>query len=194
MQRVAYAQRAADLFGSNASVGREAIKMIEAFARRPPRQVGFTEFTEPFLKTIQVDAGKRMTRRNRAARARITPLKLNFADREAHDVALVFGEELILPKRGNVVDFEGGAKTHAHFVERDFGKPLTHLLQRGGRRDGRTVGNRIVGKTFRGITDQNLLLEVDAEPFRSFIVLIGEREGARWQTAAIVGRGKSDGG
>lgn len=108
---------------------------------------------------------------------------MNFADSEADDAAFVFAEELVFPEGGDAVDLQGGAETAANIFEREGGKavrsggkPIGYGLQRSGGNDGRTAGDGVVGKATFRISDDNLLLEENAEPFGGVFVVLREGE------------------
>ncbi len=72
------------------------------------------------------------------------------------------------------------------------GKPIADGLQGSGGDDGGAIGDGVIGKTVFGIADDNLLLEVDAEPFGGAFVVLRKSEGARRNLAAIAGDRQSD--
>src|SRR5258708_29205739 len=174
--------------------------MVEAGDGGPRRQSFAAQVAETLLESGEVGAGLRVARGDGAAGARVAALEVDFADAEAHDAALVFAVELIFPECGQVsvrargargvrsnvgtIDFQGGAKTLSRAVERHAGKPIAHRLQRCGGNNRRPVGDGVVGKTFGRVADQDLLLEVNAEPFRGVFGAGGEGKRARRNVAA----------
>ena len=91
--------------------------MVEAGFGRPARDIGAAKIGEALLEAGDDFSCARVARGNRATSAGIAALEIHFADAEAHGAALLFAKELILPERGNTVDFECRAKALAHFVE-----------------------------------------------------------------------------
>src|ERR1700726_863745 len=109
--------------------------MVEAGGWGPGRESFAAQVAETFLEAGEVGAGLRVARGDGAAGAGVAALEVDFADAEAHDAALVFAVELILPERGQVsiragsfrgnvgaVDFQCGAKAPPHGVERHAGE------------------------------------------------------------------------
>src|SRR6267378_3269143 len=86
-----------------------------------------------------------------------------------------------------MIEFERGAKALARVVERHARKPLAYPLQRRSGNNCWTVGDAVVGKTFRRVAHQNLLLEVDAEPLRRGFGASREGKCSRGNVAAIAG-------
>ena len=84
--------------------------MVEAGARGPWRQSGFTLVGEMFLEAFHGDAGERIARGDGATGAGIAALEMDFADLEADGATLVFAEELIFPEGGDATDLESGAE------------------------------------------------------------------------------------
>src|ERR1700724_1204437 len=135
--------------------------MVEAGGGRPGWESFAAQVAETLLEAAEVDAGLRVARGDGAAGARVAALEIYLADAEAHDAALVFSVELILPERGQVsvrarslrgtfgaIDFECSAKTMARAVERQAGKPLAHRLQRRDGNNRGAVGDGVVGESF----------------------------------------------
>src|ERR1700738_1251433 len=161
--------------------------MVEAGGWSPRRERFAAQVAKTFLETGEVGAGLRVARGDGTAGARVAALEVDFADAEAHDAALVFAVELIFPERGQVsvragslrgnvdpIDFERGAKTLPRGVERQAGEPIAHRLQRRGGNNRGAVGDGVVGKAFGRVAHEDLLLEIDAEPFRSVLGAGGE--------------------
>ena len=192
MERVAEAEEFAGFGGGDASVDGEAIEMIEALARRPGGEGLLAELGETLLEAVEIGAGEGIARGNGTTSARIAAFEREFPDFEADNTALVRAEELILPERGNAIDFEGSAEALAGFVENDARKPIAKGLERSGGDDCGAVGDGIIGETVGRVADEELLLEEDAEPFGGVIVSLGKSEGARWDVAAITGNGKGN--
>ena len=167
--------------------------MVEAIARGPGRESGFAELGETLLEAVEDSAGVGIARRDRAAGAGVAALEVDFADGEADDAAFVFAEELILPEGGDAVDFERGAETEADVVKREAGEPLGDGPEGSGGDDGGAVGDGVVRKAAGGITDDDLLLKENAEPFGGVIAGLGEGEGTRREFAAVSGDGEGDG-
>src|SRR6266852_7708183 len=185
--------------------------MVEAGGGGPQWQSFAAQVAETFLEASDFGAGLRVAPWNGAAGGGIAALEVDFADAEAHHATLVFAVELIFPERGQVsvgtgglrgvlragnvgvIDFERGAKTLAGAVERQAREPITNRLQcwRGDNR--RTVGDVVVGKAFGRVAHQDLVLEIDAEPFRGVFRAGGEGKGARGNVAAIPGNREGDG-
>ena len=117
---------------------------------------------------------------------------MDFADLEADGAALVFAEEPVFPEGGHAIEFEGGAKAEADFLEGEAGEPLANGLERSGGDDGGAIGDGVVGKTAWGIADEDLLLKEHAEPFGGVFVAFGERESVHGNAAAVAGNGKCD--
>src|SRR5713101_2188491 len=205
LKRVAEAEGLAYFGGGDAGVYGQAIKMVEAGGWGPGRQSFAAQVAEAFLEAEDFGGGVRVARGNGAAGTGIAALEVDFANAEAHYAALVFAVELILPERGQVsvcarslhgvgaIDFERGAKALAHGVEGQAGKPVGHGLQRRGGNNRRAVGDAVVGKAFGRVTDQDLLLEIDAEPFRGVFGAAREGKCARRDVAAIAGNRERDG-
>jgi len=173
--------------------------MVEAGAGGPGRQGGFAELGEAFLEAFEDFAGLGIAWRNGTAGAGIAALEIYFADFEADYAAFVFAEELIFPERGDAIDFERGAETLAGFVNGDARKtllrgtkPVCDGFERRGGDDGGAAGYGVVGETVFGIADDDLLVEVNAEPFGGIIVIAGKGEGAGGDFAAIAGDGEGD--
>src|SRR5258707_12442897 len=153
------------------------MRMVEAVCWDPGGQSYASKVVEAVLEASDFGAGLRVARGNGAAGARIAALEVDFANAEAHYAALVFAVELVLPERGQVsvcarslhgvgaIDFERGAKAMAHGVEGEAREPIAHCLQRRRGNNRWAVGDAVVGKAFGRVTDQDLLLEIDAEPF-----------------------------
>src|SRR5882762_4794239 len=183
--------------------------MVEAGCWRPPWQSFAAEVAEAFLEAGEVGSGLRVAGRDWAAGARVAALEIYFADAEADYAALVFTIKLIFPEGGEVpvcaggfrgvlragrvcvrrviIDFERGAKALARIIKRHAREPLAYTLQRCGGNNCWTVGDVVVGKAFRRVAHQNLLLEVDAEPFRGVFGAAGEGKRSRGNIAAIAG-------
>src|SRR6266478_352977 len=172
--------------------------MVEAGGWRPGRQSFAAQIAETFLKAGEVGARLRIASGNGAAGAGIAALKMDFADAETDHAALVFAVELIFPERGQVsvlarrvrctvgaIDFERGTKTLARAVKRQAGKPIAHHLQRRRGNNRRAVGDGVVGETFRSVAHQDLLLEIDAEPFGGLFRAAGEGKRPCGKVAAI---------
>ncbi len=180
--------------------------MVEAVAGRPRGQGGLAELGKLFLEAFEYFAGAGITGGNGAAGAGMTAFQIDFADFEADDATLFLAEELIFPEGRDAVDFERGAETFTDFIKTDAGKaircrrkpfvpqgkPIGDGLQRGGGDDGGAAGDGFVGESIFGITDDDLLLEKNAEPFGGVIVGVGEIEGARGNFAGVAGDGKRD--
>jgi hypothetical protein len=196
---IAYAEEFGVFGGGYAGVGGEAVEVVEAGAGGPGRQGGFAELGEAFLEAFEDFAGLGIAGRDGATGAGIAALETYFTDFEADYAAFVFAEELIFPKGGDAVDFERDAKALAGFVESDsrktlrsWAEPLSYGFERCGGDDGGAAGNGVVGETVFGVTDEDLLLEEDAEPFGGFFVGFGEAEGAGRDFAAIARDGEGD--
>ena len=168
--------------------------MVESGAGGPWGKGGFALVSKMFLEAVEVDAGKRIARRDRAAGAGIAAFKMDFADSEADCAAFVFAEESVFPEGGNIFEFEGGAKALADVFERKAGEPSGNGFEGGGGDDGGAVGYGIVRETAGGITDDDLLLEEATEPLGSVFVAVGKSEGPGRDFASIGGGGESDEG
>jgi len=151
------------------------------------------------LEAFEDFAGLGIARRDGATGAGIAALEIYFTNFEADYAAFVFAEELVFPEGGDAVDFERGAETLAGFVERDAGiafracgKPTRNGFERGGRDYGGTAGDGVVREPIIGVTDNDLLVEEDAEPFCGLLVGFGEGESARGDFAAVAGDGEGD--
>jgi hypothetical protein len=184
-----------------ARVGGQTIKMVEAVAGRPCGQSGFTLANKMFLEADQVDAGAGIAGRYGAAGAGIAAFEMNLADGETDDAAFVFAKQLIFPEGRDAIDLERGAETPANIFEREAGKavgsggkPIGYGLQGSGGNNRGAAGDGIVGKAAFGIANDNLLLEENAEPFGSVLVVLREGEGAGRDFAAVGGDGEGDGG
>jgi hypothetical protein len=184
--------------------------VIEARAGRPGWESGFAEMGEMFLKAGENLAGAGIARGNWATAARVAALEGDSAYGKADNAPFVFTEETIFPEGGQGlaagsaggvdINFKAGAKALARFLERYAreplgarGKPFTDSAERRGRDDGGAVGDGVVRETVRGMTNDDLLLEEDAEPFSGVFVGLGEGKSTRGDTAAITGNRKSDG-
>src|SRR5258708_6552539 len=180
--------------------------MVEAGGGGPGWESFAAQVAETFLEAGEVGAGLRVARWDGTAGARVAALEIDLADAEAHHAALVFSVELILPKRWQVsvrvrgfrgtfgaIDFECGAKPLARAVERHARKPVAHCLQRRGGNNRGAVGDCVVRKTFGRMAHENLLLEIDAEPFRGVFGASGEGKRARGNVAAIARNRERDG-
>lgn len=66
-------------------------------------------------------------------------------------------------------------------------------MEGSGGDDSGAAGDGVVGEAVFGITNDDLLLKEDAEPFGSFFVGFGEGEGAGGNLTAIAGDGKCNG-
>src|SRR6267142_557196 len=139
--------------------------MIEAPAGRPGWQIGSPQFAKALLEPGDISARVRIARRNRAARAGIAALKIDFANAEAHGAAFFPAEELVFPERRNTIDFQSGAKAEPHVTRGQAREPGGNRIQGSGRNNGWTAGDGVVRKAFERIADGDLLLEVRAEPF-----------------------------
>src|SRR5882762_10348464 len=91
------------------------------------------------------------------------------------------------------IDFERRAKALAHGIQRQPWKPVGDRLQRCGGDNRGAVGDVVVRKSFGRVAHQNLLLEIDAEPFRGVFGAAGEEKCARGNVAAIAGNRERDG-
>ena len=188
-------------FGTgDAGVGGEPVEVVEAVDGGPGRESGFPELREAFLEAVESFAGMRIPRGNGAAGTGVASFQMNFADGEADGAAFVDAEELIFPKRGDTGDFEGGTKAEAEVVHGKAGEAARVRAEPGGNGlqgsrgdDGGAVGDGVVGETAFGITNDDLLLEKDAKPFRGFLVGFREGEGAGRNLAAIARNGESNG-
>ncbi len=184
--------------------------MVEAVGWRPTGKRCLALLGEEFLEAVVVATGEGGAGGDGAAGAGIAPLKINFADFEADDVAFIGGEELIFPERrqgfavggggGIDVDFEGSAEAQADLFQghpgQPFGaqgKPIADGLQAGSGDDGGAVGDGVVWKAFGRVTDNDLLIEEHAEPFGGVFVSGGEGESTRGNVARVVGDGEGDG-
>jgi len=178
--------------------------MVEAFARGPGWKSGFAELREVFLEAVEICAGVGIAGRDGATSAGIAAFEVGGAETETDDAAFVWAEELIFPEggkgvaagdvRGRSVDFQVGTKAEAGFFERHSRTPFGDGAKAGRGDDGGTVGDGVIGETVRGITNEDLLLEENAEPFGGVFVGFGEGEGAGGDAAAIAGDGESDAG
>jgi hypothetical protein len=178
--------------------------MVEAVARGPWGKSGFAELREMFLEAVEICAGVGIAGRDGAAGAGIAAFEVGGAETETNNAAFVWAEKLIFPEsgkgvaagdvRGRGVDFEAGAKAEAGFFERDAGKPFGDGAESGRGDDGGAVGDGVIGEAVRGIANEDLLLEENAEPFGGVLVGFGEGEGAGGDAAAIAGDGESDAG
>src|SRR5713226_1859186 len=203
LKRVSDAEELAGFGGGDAGVDGQAVEMVEAGGWRPGGQRLAAQLAEAFLESGDVGAGLRVARGNGAARARMAALEIHFADAEAHHAALVFAVELIFPERGQAsirarpgvvnVDFERGAEAPSGTVERHAGEPVADRLQRRSGNNRRAAGDGLVGETFGRVAHQDLLLEVDAKPFRSVLKAVREGKRARGNVAAIAGYRERDG-
>jgi hypothetical protein len=183
----------------DASVGGEAVEVVEAGAGGPGRQGGFAEVGEAFLEAFEDFAGLGIAGRDGAAGAGIAALEIDFADFEADYAAFVFAEELVFPEGGDAVDFQSGAKALAGFINGDARKtlrrgtePLGDGFEGGGGDDGGAAGDGVVGEPVFGVSDEDLLLEEDAEPFGGVFIGAGEGEGAGGNFASIARDGEGD--
>src|SRR5882762_2154965 len=180
--------------------------MVEAGGGGPGRQSFAAQVAETFLEAGDFGAGLRVATRNGAAGARVAALEVHFADAEAHHAAFVFAVELIFPERGQVsvgtrsllgnfgaTDFERGTKTLARAVEGQAGEPVADGSQRRGGNNRGAAGDRVVGEPFARVAHQDLLLEIDAEPFCGVFRAAGEGKCSRGNVAAIAGNRKRDG-
>jgi hypothetical protein len=166
--------------------------MVEAIAGRPSRQGRFAELGERLLEGIESYAREWIARRDGATCARIAALECNFTDAETDNAALVLTEKLIFPESRDAVDFKRSAKAEANVIEGEAGKPLADGLERGRGDDRWAIRDGIVGETTRGIANEDLLLEENAEPFGGVFVGNGELEGAGGDVATIAGDRECD--
>src|SRR5258708_8197681 len=159
--------------------------MVEAGGWGPGRQSFAAEAAEALLEGGDFGAGLRVACGEGAAGAGVAAVEVDFADAEAHHAAFVFAVELIFPERGQMsvrarsfrgdfrpgnlsaIDFERGAKAPARAVERQAGEPVADGSQRRGGNNRGAAGDGVVGKAFGRVAHQDLLLQVDAEPFGS---------------------------
>src|SRR5258707_3672662 len=185
--------------------------MVEAGGWGPGRQSLAAQVAETFLEAGAFGGGLRVATRNGAAGAGVAALEVHFADAEAHHAAFVFAVELIFPERGQVsvgtrsfrgdfrpgnlsaIDFERGAKAPARAVDRQAGEPVADGSQRRGGNNRGAAGDGVVRKTFARVAHQDLLLEIDAEPFRGVFRAAGEGKCSRWNIAAIAGNRQRNG-
>src|SRR5713226_7672383 len=175
LKRVAKAEGLAGFGWGYAGVDGQAIKMVEAAGGGPGGQSFAAQIAETLLEADDVGAGLRVASGNGAAGAGMAALEMDFADAEAHNAALVLTVKLIFPERGQFpirarpgvghVDFERGAKALTRIGERQSGEPIADGLQRRGGNNRRSIRDGVVGKAFGRVAHQDLLLEVDAEPF-----------------------------
>src|SRR5713101_6544414 len=180
--------------------------MVEAGSGGPGRQSFAAQVAEALLEGGDFGGGLRVARGNGAAGAGVAALEVHFADAETYHAALAFAVELIFPERGQVsvgtrsllgnfgaTDFERGAKALARAVERQAGKPIGHRFQRRGGNNRGAAGDRVVGEPFARVAHQDLLLEIDAEPFCGVFSSAGEGKRARGNIAAIARNREGDG-
>lgn len=103
---------------SNASVGGDAVEMVEARTGRRSGKSGFALVGEAFLETVEVGAGVRIPRGYGTTGAGIATFQLHFTDGKTYDAAFVFTEQLIFPESGDAIDFKRGAKPAADVFQR----------------------------------------------------------------------------
>src|SRR3989454_3549549 len=151
-KRVADAQSLANFTRGDARVGGHTVVMIEAGFGTPRRNMRAAVIAEDFLEAGNDLSSARIARGNRAARARIAAFEIHFADAEAHRAAFFFAEELILPERGDAVDFERGAEALADFVEVHAAKQIANSLQARGGNNRWAIGDIVVRKAFWRMT------------------------------------------
>src|SRR5690348_1614396 len=112
---VADAQEFAVFGGWHARVCGDTIVVVEARFGRPGGQGSAAQFGDSSCEFGIDFASAGIARRNGTARAGIAALEGDIADFEAHGVIFIGTEQTILPKRGDAVDFQRGAKTFACF-------------------------------------------------------------------------------
>jgi len=191
---VGEAEEAAGLGGGDASIGGEAVEVVEAGGGGPRGESGFAELREAFLKGFDGNAGVRIARRDRAAGAGIAALEAYFADGEADDAAFLFAEEAVFPEGGDAVDLESGAEAKAEVVDGKAGEPSGNGLERRGGDDGGAAGDGVIGKAAWGIAEDDLLLEENAEPFGGLFVGVGKGKVTWGDFAAVGWDGERDAG
>jgi hypothetical protein len=169
----------------DARVRREPVEVIEARTGRSAGKRGLALLRKAFLKAVKVDAGAGIARRDGAPGAWIAPFQLNFTDRKTNGAAFVFPEELIFPEGGDAIDFKGSAEAPADIIDREAREPAGDGFKCRSRNDGRSIRDGVVGETTFGVANDDLLLEEDAEPFGGVFVLLGKRESARRNFAAV---------
>ena len=115
--------------GGDASVGGEAVEVVEAGAGGPGRESGFAELGEAFLEAVEGFAGEGIAGRDGATGAGIAALEIDFTDFESDDAAFVFAEELVFPPSRDSIYFERRTEALAGFVERDAGETVGGLRE-----------------------------------------------------------------
>ena len=166
--------------------------MVEAIAGRPSRQGSFAELGEGLLEAIEGDASEWIAGRDGATCARIAALESNFTNAETDNAALVLAKKMIFPESRDTVDFKRSAEAEANVIQGESGEPLADGLERGSGDDRWAIRDGVVGKSIRGIANEDLLLEENAEPFGGVLVGSGKIEGAGGNVAAIAGDGQGD--
>src|SRR5215472_5975609 len=187
------AQKLASFRGGDAGVRGQTVEMIEAVARRRRGKRGAAKLHEALLESEKIGAGLGIAWRNGAASAGMASLQLNFADTKAHHAVLLRAKKLIFPKRRDAIDFQRSAKTQAYVTGSQAREPSSHGVERCGRNNRRAAGDRLVGKTFRGIAHGDGLLEISAEPLCCVARVPWEGKRFRRKPAAIAGNGKRHG-
>src|SRR5437879_10499320 len=127
--------------------------MVEAPFWRPGWQIRSAQFAETLLKAGDISARVRIAWRNRATRAGIAALKIDFANAEAHGAAFFFAEELIFPECRDVIDFQSGAEAEPHIACGQAREPGGNRINRSSRDNGWAVGDGVIRETFERITD-----------------------------------------
>src|SRR5271163_3961782 len=191
-KRIADAEKLAVFAGGHARVGGQAVVVVESGFRRPGGEVRTAKIAERFLEAREDLASLRMAWGNGTARARIAALEFDVTDPEAHRAAFFLAEELVFPERGHAVDFERRAEAQAHFLERHARKQIAGGLQTRGGNDGRAVSNSIIGKTFRRMPHDNLLIKILAEPGFGSGSVAWKIQSDGPELAGVGGRGEGD--
>src|SRR5258708_1675133 len=130
---------------------------------------------EDLLEAGNDVASARIARRKRTPRAGMAALEIHFADaeadcvlgdRQAVNTALLFAEELILPERGNSIDFECGAEALAGFVEVHTIKQVANRLQTCGGNNCWAARDGFIREAFGRVAHGKGLLDEVGKPFR----------------------------
>src|SRR5882724_3074957 len=149
------------LFGyGDASVGSEAVEVVEASGGRCRRQGITAHFAELLLEADEIFASVRIARRYRASRARIAALECDVTYFEAYRIIFLFAEKLVFPERGHAVDFESSAKAFARVVQFESWEKIADRLQRCGRDNGRSRSEPVIGHALWHVAHDDSLLKI----------------------------------
>lgn len=110
-EKVTCAEELVDFEAGYASVGGEAVEVVESGGGRPWGEGGFAELREALLESVDGRAGVGIARGHWAAGAGVAAFKMNITNREADGAAFVHAEEAIFPEGRNAVNFECGAES-----------------------------------------------------------------------------------